>query len=102
MNDFVLGLFEEDVDLGGSRFLNQLSNAGTVRLLHNRIWSFWNFEVHVLLNSFTICLIVGVERFDLMIYFRVVFVLQRCASSGCPDLSEEQSSSLKKKFTLFS
>ena len=30
------------------------------------------FEVHVCLNSFTNCLIVHVERFGLMIYFRVV------------------------------
>ena len=53
-------------------FLNQFSNAGAMQLFHGRMWWSWNIEVHVFLNSFTNCLMVGVERLDLMIYFRVV------------------------------
>ena len=36
--DSVVGLFEEHVGSGGSRFLNQFSNAGTLQLLHSRMW----------------------------------------------------------------
>ena len=38
MLDFVVDLVEERVDLGGSQFLNQFSNAGTLPILHNRMW----------------------------------------------------------------
>ena len=38
MIDSVLGPVDEHVDLGGSHFLNQFSNAGTLRVLHNRMW----------------------------------------------------------------
>ena len=38
MIDFVVGLVEEHVGSGGSRFLNQFSNAGTLQLLHSRMW----------------------------------------------------------------
>ena len=37
MLDFVVDLAEERVDLGGSQFLNQFSNAGTLRMLHNKM-----------------------------------------------------------------
>ena len=36
--EFVVDLVEERVDLGGSQFLNQFSNAGTLRMLHNGMW----------------------------------------------------------------
>ena len=52
--------------------LNQFSNVGTLQLLYSRIWYPWNFEVYVSLNSSKKCLIVGVERFGLMIYIRVI------------------------------
>ena len=52
-------------------FLNKFSNAGTLQLLQSRMWESWNFEIQVLLNSLPDCLIVGVERFGLMTYFRV-------------------------------
>ena len=39
MIDFVVGLFEERVDSGGSRFSESNSrNAGTVQLFHGRMW----------------------------------------------------------------
>ena len=38
MLDFVVDLVEERVDLGGSQFSEQISNAGTLRVLHNRMW----------------------------------------------------------------
>ena len=38
MIDFVVDLVEEHVDLDGFQFLNQLSNAGTLRMLHNGVW----------------------------------------------------------------
>ena len=41
--------------------LNPFSNAGTLQLLHNRMWWSWNFEVHVFLNSFTNWLFVDVD-----------------------------------------
>ena len=53
MIDFVVGLVEERADSGGFRFLNQVSNAGTLQLLHSRMRYAWNVEVNVLLNSFT-------------------------------------------------
>ena len=36
--DFVKDLVEERVDLGGSQFSESMSNAGTLRMLHNRMW----------------------------------------------------------------
>ena len=38
LNDFVVGLVEEHVDLGGSRFSESTSNAATLRVLQNRMW----------------------------------------------------------------
>ena len=38
MIDSVVELVEEHVDLDGSLFLNQFSNAGTLRVLHNGMW----------------------------------------------------------------
>ena len=38
MIDSVVDLVEEHVDLGGLNFLNQLSNAGTLRVFHNGMW----------------------------------------------------------------
>ena len=38
MLDFVVDLVEERVDLGDSQFSEQISNAGTLRMLHNRMW----------------------------------------------------------------
>ena len=42
-------------------FLNQFSNAGTMQLFHGRMWQSWNVEVDVLLDDFTIELVVRVE-----------------------------------------
>ena len=47
MLDCVVDLVEERVDLGGSQFLNQFLNVGTLRMLYNRMWKPWNSEVHV-------------------------------------------------------
>ena len=63
-------------------FLNQFSNSGTLRMLHNRMWWPWNSEVHVLVQhcllvthvmisngsfrSLTKCFISNVERFVFM------------------------------------
>ena len=75
MIDSGVGLVEGHVGSGGSRFSESILER-------------WHFAIafHVLLNSFTICLIVGVERFDLMI-----FLGSSCTAamylSGCPDLS---------------
>ena len=38
MIDSVVDLVEEHVNLGDSHFLNQLSNAGTLRVFHNGMW----------------------------------------------------------------
>ena len=39
MIDSVVGLVEEHVDLDGSQFSESIfSNAGTLRVLHNRMW----------------------------------------------------------------
>ena len=38
MLDFVVDLVEERVDLGGSQFSESISNAGTLRMLHHRMW----------------------------------------------------------------
>ena len=38
MLDFVVGLVEERVDSGGSRFSEPISNAGAMQLLHGRMW----------------------------------------------------------------
>ena len=59
-------------------FLNQVSNAGTVQLLHGRMWQSWNVEVDVLLVDCTIELVVHVEWrnftmfFDSMLFFHCV------------------------------
>ena len=46
MIDFVIDLVEEHVWVV-LNFLNQFSNAGTLRMLHNGMWWSWNSEVHV-------------------------------------------------------
>ena len=38
MIDSVVDLVEEHVDLVVLNFLNQFSNAGTLRVLHSRMW----------------------------------------------------------------
>ena len=57
-------------------FLNQLSNAGTLRVFHNGMWKSWNSEVHVCLmilvmnswifHSLTKYFIINVERIGFM------------------------------------
>ena len=83
MIDFVVDLVEERVDLVVLNFMNQFSNAGTLRMLHNGMWYSWNSEVHVrfvhhywlmihvMINnkshrSLTKCFISDVERFAFM------------------------------------
>ena len=80
MIDSVVGLVEEHVDLGW--FSIFCINSRT--LARAAIASQYFVVVLELLKSmsssilFTNCLIVGVERLDLMIYFRVCLVMQRC------------------------
>ena len=38
MIDSVVRLVAKHVGSGGSRFLNQLSNAGTLHVFHNGMW----------------------------------------------------------------
>ena len=38
MIDSLVGLVEEHVGLDGSRFSESILNAGTLRVLHNRMW----------------------------------------------------------------
>ena len=46
MIDSVVGLVEERADSVVHDFLNQFSNAGTLSMLHNRMWQSRNSEVN--------------------------------------------------------
>ena len=82
---FVAGLVEKHVDLGGSRSSESILERWHSAIAHSRMCSPGIFAVHVFLNSFTNLFLVGVERLDLMMYFKdvwhfnVVFVKLPCS-----------------------